>query len=102
MTSEVTVTIPPPLREFTDGESEVPAEGTTIGEILDDLEARYSGIKERICTEDGDLREFLKIHLNDEDLPEEDVFDTKVSEEDVVSITPAISGGGRTPDPEQS
>ena len=96
MTSEVTVTIPPPLREFTDGESEVTADGTTIGEIIDDLETHYSGIKERICTEDGELREFLRIHLNDESLPDEDVFATEVSGEDVVSITPAISGGGPT------
>jgi len=99
MSREVTVTIPPPLREFTDGESEVTATGTTIGDVLDDLEDRYSGIKERICTEEGNLREFLKIHLNDEDLPEDDVFGTDVSEEDVVSITPAISGGERTTEP---
>lgn len=93
MATNVTVLIPTPLREFTDGESEVEAEGNTIQEILNDLDSQYSGIKERLCTDDGELREFLNIYLNDEDIRFMDELETEVSESDDISIIPAIAGG---------
>lgn len=97
MSSEVTVLIPTPLREFTDGESEVKAEGQTISELIDDLEENYPGIKERICTEDDQLREFLNIYVNDEDIRFKEELDTEIEEEAEISIIPAIAGGRFSP-----
>jgi molybdopterin synthase sulfur carrier subunit len=93
MANEVTVLIPTPLREFTDGESEVSAQGNTINDIIEDLDNNYSGIKERICTEDGELREFLNIYMNDEDIRFMDELETEINEGDEISIIPAIAGG---------
>lgn len=93
MANDVTVMIPTPLREHTDGESEVEAQGETVGEILDDLDERFPGLKERICTEDGELREFLNIYMNDEDIRFQEELQTPVEEGDSLSIIPAIAGG---------
>lgn len=93
MANEVTVLIPTPLREFTDGESEVTATGETIQDLIEDLEASHPGIKERICTEDGELREFLNIYLDDEDIRFMDELETEVQEDAEISIIPAIAGG---------
>lgn len=93
MANEVTVLIPTPLREFTDGESEVTAEGGTIQDMIEDLEENYPGIKERICTEDGELREFLNIYMNDEDIRFMDELETEINDNDEISIIPAIAGG---------
>ncbi|MFB6355312.1 MAG: ubiquitin-like small modifier protein 1 [bacterium] len=89
----VNVIIPAPLREYTDGESEVTAEGNNVGDILDDLEEQFPGIKERLTTDDGDLREFLNIYLDDEDIRFKDELETTVEDGDDVSIIPAIAGG---------
>lgn len=93
MASDVTVMIPTPLREHTDGESEVEARGETVGEILNDLDEQFPGLKERICTEDGELREFLNIYMNDEDIRFQEELQTPVEEGDSLSIIPAIAGG---------
>ncbi len=95
MSNQVTVLIPTPLRDFTNGESEVTAEGQTISDVIDDLDQNYDGIKERICTEDGELREFLNIYMNDEDIRFMDDLQTEISEGDEISLIPAIAGGGR-------
>ncbi len=93
MSSEVTVMIPPPLREFTDGASEVNAAGNTISDLIENLDRDHPGIKERICTEDNELRKFLKIHRNDENIRHQDELETELDEGDEISIIPAISGG---------
>jgi len=95
MARDVTVMIPTPLREYTDGQSEVSAGGETVGEILDELNDRFPGLKERICNDEGELREFLNIYMNDEDIRFLEELDTPVEDGDSLSIIPAIAGGGR-------
>ena len=89
----VKVRIPTPLRRLTGGRDEVMAEGGTVAEVLDDLERRYKGIKERICEPDGSLRRFVNIYINDEDIRFKRNMDTEVSDGDEISIIPAIAGG---------
>jgi sulfur-carrier protein len=88
-----TVRIPTPLRKLTDGKEEVQATGATIGEILADLEKQYPGIKARICDDSGQVRRFVNIFANDEDIRFLANLDTPVKDTDEVSIVPAIAGG---------
>ncbi|RME82181.1 MAG: MoaD/ThiS family protein [Zetaproteobacteria bacterium] len=89
----VKVRIPTPLRRLTGGKDVVEVEASTIGEMLDALEAAYPGIKERICDERGELRRFVNVYLNDEDVRFMQGKDTPVKDGDEVSIVPAIAGG---------
>jgi sulfur-carrier protein len=88
-----TVRIPTPLRKLTDGKEEVSAVGATIGEVISDLEKNYPGIKARICDDSGQVRRFVNIFANDEDIRFLQNLDTPVGAEDEVSIVPAIAGG---------
>jgi MoaD family protein len=88
-----TVRIPTPLRKLTDGKEEVVAAGATIGELITDLEANYPGIKARICDEKGQVRRFVNIFANDEDIRFLANLDTPIKDSDEVSIVPAIAGG---------
>jgi molybdopterin synthase sulfur carrier subunit len=90
----VKVRIPTPLRKITKDQDEVTAEGTTIAEVIEDLEKNYPGIKERICEPDGSLRRFVNLYLNDEDIRFMDNLSTPVKDNDELSIIPAIAGGG--------
>ncbi len=89
----VTVRIPTPLRTFTDGSEEVNIEGSTIQEIVDNMEANHNGIKDRLCGEDGKIRRFLNVYVNDEDIRFLQNQETPVKDGDTVSIVPAIAGG---------
>jgi len=89
----VTVRIPTPLRKITGGSDEVSIEGTNITEILAALEAAHPGIKERICEEDGTLRKFVNLYVNDEDIRFKDNMATVLKDGDELSIVPAIAGG---------
>ena len=89
----VKVRIPTPLRKLTDNKSEVIADGTNISEIIDDLEKKYPGIKNRLCEEDGKIRRFINIYKNEEDIRFLQGKDTPVSDSDEISIIPAIAGG---------
>jgi len=91
----VKVRIPTPLMKLTNNQSEVSAEGSTIADILNNLESQYSGIKERICDESGAPRRFINIYLNEEDIRFLDGEKTGVKEGDEISIIPAIAGGAR-------
>ncbi len=88
-----TVRIPAPLRKYTDGKEEVPAAGSTIGDLIDDLEANYPGIKSRLCDEDGAVRKFVNIYANEDDIRHLQDLKTPVKDSDEVSIIPAIAGG---------
>ncbi len=88
-----TVRIPTPLRKLTQGAEEVSAAGGTVGEVLTDLEKNYPGIKARICDDSGQVRRFVNIFANDEDIRFLDNLETRVAEGDEVSIVPAIAGG---------
>jgi molybdopterin synthase sulfur carrier subunit len=89
----VKVRIPSPLLKLTNNQSEVTAEGATIADILNNLEAQFKGIKERICEESGTPRRFINIYLNEEDIRFLQGEKTAVKPGDEVSIIPAIAGG---------
>ena len=89
----VTVRIPTPLQRLTNGQSEVQCDGKTVTELLQDLEKRYPGIKERICDEQGKLRRFVNVFVNEEDIRFLQGDQTPIKEGDEVSIIPAIAGG---------
>ena len=89
----VKVRIPSPLLKLTNNQSEVMAEGSTIADILNDLENQFTGIKERICEENGTPRRFINIYINEEDIRFLEGENTAVKDGDDVSIIPAIAGG---------
>jgi molybdopterin synthase sulfur carrier subunit len=88
----ITVRIPTPLRTLTGGADEVAIEGVTVGEVIDNLEKKHPGIKERLCDEKG-VRRFVNIYANEEDIRFLDNLGTKLKAGDSVSIVPAIAGG---------
>ena len=87
------VRIPTPLRRLTGGQAEVAITGDTVAELIDNLEANHPGIKARICDENGNIRRFVNIYLNNEDVRFLNGKETKVGPNDEVSIIPAIAGG---------
>jgi molybdopterin synthase sulfur carrier subunit len=89
----VVVRIPTPLRKMTQNEAEVSAEGSDIASLIADLENNYPGIKDRICDEQGEIRRFVNIYLNDEDIRFLQGQSTSLADGDEVSIIPAIAGG---------
>ncbi len=89
----VTVRIPTPLRRLTGGADEVQVEAKIVAEAIDALEAKHPGIKERICDEQGEIRRFVNIYLNDEDVRFLEGRNTPVKDGDEISIVPAIAGG---------
>ena len=91
----VTVRIPTPLQRLTNGQGEVSCEGKTVTELLADLEKRHPGIKERICDEKGQLRRFVNVFVNEEDIRFLKGDQTSIKDGDDVSIIPAIAGGAK-------
>lgn len=89
----VNVRIPTPLRKLTADKDSVQATGKTIQEIVENLETQYPGLKERLCDERGELRRFVNIYLNDEDIRFAQGRQTAVKDGDEISIIPAIAGG---------
>ncbi|GBD27479.1 Sulfur carrier protein CysO [bacterium HR30] len=89
----VRVRIPTPLRRYTSGQEEVTASGTTVGMVVEDLERRHPGIKERICDETGKVRKFVNIYINGDDIRFLNSLETPVKDGDEISIVPAIAGG---------
>ena len=89
----VTVRIPTPLQRVTDGRGEVACEGKTVAELLASLERQHPGVKERICDEQGKVRRFVNIFVNEEDVRFLQGDQTPVKDGDEVSIIPAIAGG---------
>lgn len=89
----ITVRIPTPLRRVTDGQDKVNAEGATLRQLIDSMEGQYPGIKERLCDGDGDLRNFVNVYVNGEDVRFLDGVESATSEGDEISIVPAVAGG---------
>jgi molybdopterin synthase sulfur carrier subunit len=87
------VRIPTPLRKLTNELEVVETTGSNVGEILDNLDKAFPGLKERICDEQGNVRRFVNVFLNDEDIRFLDEKATAVGEKDELSIVPAIAGG---------
>ena len=88
----ITVRIPTPLRTLTGGADEVAIAGATVREVIDNLEKKHPGLKERLGDQEG-VRRFVNIYANEEDIRFLDNLDTSVKEGDSVSIVPAIAGG---------
>lgn len=90
----VTVKIPTPLRGLTNNADTVNADGaTSIGEAIQQLEAQFPGIRERLLDDTGELRRFVNIYVNGEDIRFLDGLNTGVKPGDEVSIVPAVAGG---------
>lgn len=89
----VRVLIPTPLQRLTQNRAEVSAEGGDIRELIGNLEQQFPGIKARLCDEQGTLRRFVNIYLNEEDIRFLKGEATPLKDGDEVSIVPAIAGG---------
>jgi molybdopterin synthase sulfur carrier subunit len=89
----VSVRIPTILRSYTGGESQVSADGVTLGEVLDDLDGRYPGVKGRILDEAGQLRRFVNVYVGNDDVRFLDHLETATPDGAQVSVIPAVAGG---------
>ena len=88
----ITVRIPTILRPLTGGEKNVEGSGATLRELLADLDSRHGGLADRVV-DDGTLRRFVNVYVNDEDVRFTGGLDTAVSDGDQVTILPAVAGG---------
>lgn len=88
-----TIHIPTPLRPFTDKKESVEVSGGTVGELLTDLTQRYEGLRKHLYTDDGRLRNFVNVYLNDEDIRYLQREQTPVKPGDSLSIVPSVAGG---------
>ena len=89
----ITVRIPTPLQKLTKNQAEVNVDAANVKELIESLEKNFPGIKERICDEKGNLRRFINIYVNEEDVRFLQQDQTALKDGDEVSIIPAIAGG---------
>jgi sulfur-carrier protein len=89
----IDVRIPTILRTYTGGQKAVDGAGDTINDLLNDLDAKYPGLRGRLVTEEGGLHRFVNVYVNDEDVRFLGALDAKVNDGDTVTILPAVAGG---------
>ena len=89
----IEVRIPPILRTYTDGEKAVSGEGQSIGALIEDLESNHPGIKGRLLDDEGGLRRFVNVYVNDEDVRFIGGLEAELSDGDQVVVLPAVAGG---------
>ena len=87
------VRIPTPLRKLTNNEEVVEVKATTIGEAIVELQSKYPGIKERLVDDNGEVRRFVNVYVNEEDIRFLKNQQTPLKDGDEISIIPAIAGG---------
>lgn len=92
-TAKIEVRVPPILRKFTGGTSNIQGEGADVAQLIDDLDNQYRGLKSEIITSDGNVHRFINIYRNGEDIRYLDRLNTPLSSGDVVAILPAVAGG---------
>src|SRR5215510_12466944 len=92
------ILIPTPLRPYTDKKDAVEAEGKTVGELLADLTKKHSGLKGHLYNDQGKLRSFVNVYVNDEDIRYLQKEQTPVKPGDTISIIPSVAGGVTTTD----
>ena len=85
--------IPTPLRKFTDNQPSIESAGATVGEAIKDLAQSYPDLQKHLFDDGGGLRNFVRVYVGDDDIKALDNEATKVSEDTVISIIPAIAGG---------
>lgn len=88
-----TVRIPTPLRSLCGGEAEVQANGSTVEEVLENLENGYPGFAERLYDGGGKLRRFVNVYIGEEDIRFGEGLASLVGDDDIISIVPAVAGG---------
>jgi MoaD family protein len=88
----IEVRIPTILRTYTEGAKQVEGTGSTLGEVIDDLNRKHGGLRDRLV-DDGGLRRFVNVYLNDEDVRFLAGLDTPVRDGDTVTVLPAVAGG---------
>ena len=88
------VRIPTPLRRLTGEKDEVDINASNVADLIEELENQFPGIKERLCDENGEVRRFINLYVNNEDIRFLDGVSTGLNKDDIVSIIPAIAGGG--------
>lgn len=89
----VTIRIPTTLRNLTEGSAEISVEGATVAEALEDLEAKHPGFKERILDDEGEVRRFVNVFVDDEDTRYLEGTKTSVLQGQTLSLVPAVAGG---------
>jgi molybdopterin synthase sulfur carrier subunit len=89
----VQVLIPTPLRSYTGGSAKVASSGNSIADVLDDLNVNYPGLKDKVCEEDGEIRRFVNVFINGENVRKLDGAATPVKQGDEIGIIPAMAGG---------
>ncbi len=89
------VFIPSPLRRYTAGQSKVQVSGGTISELIENLERQYPGVKSRLCDESGQIKRYVNVFVNDEEIRAVQGADTRLADKDEISIVPAMAGGWR-------
>lgn len=90
----IRVQVPAPLRSLTGGADEVEVEAADVGALVEALEARHQGMKDRLCDASGELRAYVRLFVNEEDVRFLDGKKTALKAGDTVAIVPAIAGGG--------
>ena len=88
-----TVRIPTPLRKVTNGEDKASVDAGTMVEVVESLEEQFPGLKARICDDDGELRSFVNVYVNGEDIRFLDGMGSAISSGDEISSVPAVAGG---------
>ena len=89
----ISVHVPTPLRKLTGNQAEVEIDAATVAELVENLETSFAGIKEKLVDENGEIRRYVNIYVNDEDIRFLEGTDTPLSSGDSLSIVPAIAGG---------
>jgi molybdopterin converting factor small subunit len=89
----VDVNLPTILRQHAGGQKTVKANGSTLAEVFEDLVRQFPGLNGQVVTDEGALHKFVNVYVNDDDVRYLDKLDTKVSDDDVISILPAVAGG---------
>lgn len=89
----IKVRIPTPLRNLTNDQEVVEASGSTVAEVIENLQLQFPGLRERVCDDNGELRRFVNLYVNDEDIRFKDGKATAIQDGDELSIIPAIAGG---------
>lgn len=89
----VSVRIPTILRAYTNGESQVSADGATLGEVIEALDAAHPGLKGRVLDDKGEIRRFVNVYLNDDDVRFAQGLATATPDGASISIIPAVAGG---------